>query len=153
MAVLFHLLIFLVIELLSSLQREHVKIAQQYFQLVGSSASECDTIPGRQCMASCFFLLRQFEDVLIYLSSIKSYFINDDSFNFNFAQVCLLHMSVVIKTFVVMCDFFLLCSVEIEHAPNHTLIAVACGLIGFVTFRNIVIILLAMLWPWGQLSL
>jgi intraflagellar transport protein 56 len=67
-----------------------VKIAQQYFQLVGSSASECDTIPGRQCMASCFFLLRQFEDVLIYLSSIKSYFFNDDSFNFNFAQVWLL---------------------------------------------------------------
>ncbi|PNF26920.1 Intraflagellar transport protein 56 [Cryptotermes secundus] len=66
--------------------REHVKIAQQYFQLVGSSASECDTIPGRQCMASCFFLLRQFEDVLLYLSSIKSYFFNDDSFNFNFAQ-------------------------------------------------------------------
>ena len=41
---------------------------------VGSSASECDTIPGRQCMASCFFLLKQFEDVLIYLKSIKSYF-------------------------------------------------------------------------------
>lgn len=30
-----------------------------------------DTIPGRQCMASCFFLLRQFEDVLIYLNSVK----------------------------------------------------------------------------------
>jgi len=101
MAVVFHLLILLVTELLSLLQREHVKIAQQYFQLVGSSASECDTIPGRQCMASCFFLLRQFEDVLIYLSSIKSYFINDDSFNFIFAQVCLLHMLVVI------CDIFL----------------------------------------------
>lgn len=28
--------------------REHLKIAQQYFQLVGGSASECDTIPGRQ---------------------------------------------------------------------------------------------------------
>ena len=27
--------------------REHLKIAQQYFQLVGGSASECDTIPGR----------------------------------------------------------------------------------------------------------
>ena len=27
--------------------REHRKIAQQYFQLVGGSASECDTIPGR----------------------------------------------------------------------------------------------------------
>lgn len=51
--------------------REHLKIAQQYFQLVGGSASECDTIPGRQCMASCFFLLKQFEDVLIYLTSIK----------------------------------------------------------------------------------
>jgi hypothetical protein len=153
MAVVFRLLIFLVTELLSSLQREHVKIAQQYFQLVGSSASECDTIPGRQCMASCFFLLRQFEDVLIYLSSIKSYFINDDSLNFNFAQVCLLHMSVVIKTFVVMRDTLLLCSVGIELAPNLTLIAVACGLIGFVLCRNTDIIFLAMLWPCGQLSL
>lgn len=80
-------------------QRDHLKIAQQFFQLVGGSASECgtlnrnlinmilkstlyelvciiyfwlsDTIPGRQCMASCFFLLRQFEDVLIYLNSVK----------------------------------------------------------------------------------
>lgn len=66
--------------------REHLKIAQQYFQLVGGSASECDTIPGRQCMASCFFLLKQFEDVLIYFSSIKSYFYNDDAFSFNYAQ-------------------------------------------------------------------
>ncbi|XP_048575762.1 intraflagellar transport protein 56 [Nematostella vectensis] len=66
--------------------REHLKIAQQYFQLVGGSASECDTIPGRQCMAACFFLLKQFEDVLIYLNSIKSYFYNDDTFNFNYAQ-------------------------------------------------------------------
>lgn len=80
-------------------QRDHLKVAQQFFQLVGGSASECgtlnrslikmvlksntvwacvynfflliDTIPGRQCMASCFFLLRQFEDVLIYLNSVK----------------------------------------------------------------------------------
>uniref|UniRef100_A0A674PM92 Intraflagellar transport protein 56 n=1 Tax=Takifugu rubripes TaxID=31033 RepID=A0A674PM92_TAKRU len=66
--------------------RDHLKTAQQFFQLVGGSASECDTIPGRQCMASCFFLLRQFEDVLIYLNSIKSYFYNDDAFNFNYAQ-------------------------------------------------------------------
>uniref|UniRef100_A0A8C5HQY2 Intraflagellar transport protein 56 n=1 Tax=Gouania willdenowi TaxID=441366 RepID=A0A8C5HQY2_GOUWI len=66
--------------------KEHLKIAQQFFQLVGGSASECDTIPGRQCMASCFFLLRQFEDVLIYLNSVKSYFYNDDTFNFNYAQ-------------------------------------------------------------------
>ncbi|XP_033630957.1 intraflagellar transport protein 56-like isoform X1 [Asterias rubens] len=66
--------------------REHLKIAQQYFQLVGGSASECDTIPGRQCMAACFFLLKQFEDVLIYLNSVKSYFYNDDRFNYNYAQ-------------------------------------------------------------------
>ncbi len=51
--------------------REHLKIAQQYFQLVGASPTECDTIPGRQCMASCFFLLKQFEDVAVYLKSIK----------------------------------------------------------------------------------
>lgn len=65
---------------------ENLKLAQQYFQLVGGSGSECDTIPGRQCMASCFFLLRQFEDVLVYLNSVKSYFFNDDVFNFNYAQ-------------------------------------------------------------------
>lgn len=65
---------------------DHLKIAQQYFQLVGGSASECDTIPGRQAMASCFFLLKQFDDVLIYLNSIKSYFYNDDTFNFNYGQ-------------------------------------------------------------------
>ncbi|NXF07615.1 IFT56 protein, partial [Smithornis capensis] len=66
--------------------RDHLKIAQQFFQLVGESASECDTIPGRQCMSSCFFLLRQFPNVLIYLNSIKSYFYSDDTFNFNYAQ-------------------------------------------------------------------
>jgi len=64
--------------------RDHLKLAQQLFQLVGASASECDTIPGRQCMASCFFLLRQFEDVLVYLKSVKPYFTNDDDFNWNY---------------------------------------------------------------------
>jgi len=64
---------------------EHLKMAQQYFQLVGASASECDTIPGRQCMASCFFLLKQYEDVLVYLKSVKTYFYNDDDFNWNYA--------------------------------------------------------------------
>jgi len=65
--------------------REHLKVAQQYFQLVGASASECDTIPGRQCMASCFMILRQFEDVLIYLKSVEAYFPNEDTFVYNYA--------------------------------------------------------------------
>jgi intraflagellar transport protein 56 len=64
--------------------KEHLKIAQQLFQLVGGSATECDTIPGRQCMASCFFLLQQFDDVLVYLKSIRSYYMNDDNFNWNY---------------------------------------------------------------------
>lgn len=68
--------------------REHLKMAQQLFQLVGASASECDTIPGRQCMCSCFFLLRQFEDVLVYLKSIMPYFTNDDDFNWNYGLAC-----------------------------------------------------------------
>ncbi|XP_076292547.1 tetratricopeptide repeat domain 26 [Lasioglossum baleicum] len=70
--------------------RDNIKTANQYFQQVGKSASECDTIPGRQCMASSFFLCNQFEDVLMYLNSIKTYFSNEDEdedyFNFNYAQ-------------------------------------------------------------------
>ena len=28
-------------------QKEHLRIAQNFFQMVGASPSECDTIPGR----------------------------------------------------------------------------------------------------------
>ena len=35
-------------------------------------------------MASTFFILKQFDDVLVYLKSIRPYFINDDSFNWNY---------------------------------------------------------------------
>ena len=66
--------------------RDLLSQAQKHFQVVGSSPSECDTIPGRQCMSSYFFLTKQFDDVILYLSSIKSYFYNDDSFNFNYGQ-------------------------------------------------------------------
>jgi|TARA_B110001450_G_scaffold234663_1_gene238783 intraflagellar transport protein 56 len=65
-------------------QKEHLRIAQNFFQMVGASPSECDTIPGRQSMAQCFFILKQFDDVLVYLKSIRPYFINDDDFNWNF---------------------------------------------------------------------
>ncbi|XP_037892125.1 intraflagellar transport protein 56 [Glossina fuscipes] len=66
--------------------QEHIKTAQQNLHLVGSSTAECDTIPGRQAMASAFFLYGQFEEVLVYMNSIRSYFVNDDIFNYNFAQ-------------------------------------------------------------------
>ena len=36
-------------------------------------------------MASCFFILRQFDDVLIYLSSIEAYFPSDPTFLYNYA--------------------------------------------------------------------
>lgn len=51
--------------------KEYLKVAQSLFQVLGSSSSECDTIPGRQAMASCFVLMGQLEDSLIYFDSIK----------------------------------------------------------------------------------
>lgn len=66
--------------------QEYLKVAQNYFHLIGGSPAECDTIQGRQCMASYYFLVKQFEEVNLYLSSIKSYFYNDDTFNFNHGQ-------------------------------------------------------------------
>ncbi|KAF1331583.1 hypothetical protein FI667_g4100, partial [Globisporangium splendens] len=68
----------------ASNSRQHIKTAQQYFQLAGSPPTECDTIPGRQCMASCFYLLQQFEDVNTYLNSIKQCLYNEDDFNWNY---------------------------------------------------------------------
>lgn len=50
-----------------------LSLAQDFYQKIGTSPSECDTIPGRQCMASFFFLKKQFEDVNVYLHSVKSY--------------------------------------------------------------------------------
>ena len=35
-------------------------------------------------MAQCFFILKQFDDVLVYLRSVKPYFEKDDDFNWNF---------------------------------------------------------------------
>jgi intraflagellar transport protein 56 len=52
--------------------------------MVGASPSECHTIHGRQCMARCFFILKQLDDGLVYFRSIRPYFINDDDFNWNF---------------------------------------------------------------------
>nr|CAG4634733.1 EOG090X04LA [Alona affinis] len=67
--------------------KEYLDTAVQYLHLVGGSSSECDTIPGRQCVASAFFLQNQYEDALLYLTSIRSYLSSDDTFKFNLAQV------------------------------------------------------------------
>jgi len=67
-----------------SASEEHLKQAQHFFNMVGSSPSECDTIPGRQAMASCLFLMKHFDEVLVYLRSIKTFYFNDDTFNYNY---------------------------------------------------------------------
>lgn len=65
-------------------KQHHLAKAQEYFQIIGTSTSECDTIPGRQCMASCFMMLKQYEEVIVYLQSIKTYLTQDDDFNYNY---------------------------------------------------------------------
>lgn len=42
---------------------------------------------GRQCVATAYFLQQQYDDVLLYLSSIKSYLGSNDTFRFNYALV------------------------------------------------------------------
>ncbi len=64
--------------------QEYLQTAQQQFQLIGTSATECDTVSGRQCIASYLFLKKQFEDVILYLKTIQEFMANDDSFNWNY---------------------------------------------------------------------
>jgi len=52
--------------------------------VLSEDLSADNSAAGRQCMASCFFLLKQFEDVLVYLKSIKTYLASDDDFNWNY---------------------------------------------------------------------
>jgi intraflagellar transport protein 56 len=46
---------------------ESLEKAQSHFQSVGSNPSECDTILGRQCMASSLILQKKHEEALVYL--------------------------------------------------------------------------------------
>lgn len=64
--------------------QDHLKKAQTYFQSIGASASECDTIEGRQCMASCFRLSGLYSDEIIYLESVEAFMKDDDDFNWNY---------------------------------------------------------------------
>lgn len=71
-----------------AMNREQITQAQQLFQMIGTSATECDTIPGRQCAASYLFLKKQFDSVSIYLKTIKDYLSKDDDFNWNYGIAC-----------------------------------------------------------------
>ncbi|KAL0217571.1 hypothetical protein RCL1_008152 [Eukaryota sp. TZLM3-RCL] len=63
---------------------EHLQIASTFFQMVGESDTEKDTIVGRQAMAMSLFLHQKYKEVLVYLSSVKDFFPNDDDFHFNY---------------------------------------------------------------------
>jgi len=67
---------------------EIINQALEHFKLIGTSASECDTVAGRQCTACYMFLKKQFEDVVLYLNTIKEYMKDDDDFNWNYGVAC-----------------------------------------------------------------
>lgn len=60
--------------------------AQKLFQSVGTSPQECDTVLGRQCIASFLILKRQYDDALVYLRTIREFLLGDDDFNWNYGM-------------------------------------------------------------------
>ncbi|KAF4320405.1 hypothetical protein BBO99_00005766 [Phytophthora kernoviae] len=64
--------------------KEHIFLAEKYYHAAGSSSENCDTIPGRQCMASYYLLRKEFNEANVYLSSISTYLATDDAFNWNY---------------------------------------------------------------------
>lgn len=70
-------------------QREYLQTAQNAFNQVGSSETEHDSVFGRLCMASAHFLARNFDHAALYMNSVRTHYYNDDTFNFNYAQVIL----------------------------------------------------------------
>lgn len=75
--------------------REHLKIAENFFQMVGESGLVQDTIAGRQSSAAYLFLAFKFDDVITYLQSIEAYFSNNDAFLLNLAQAFLMYKNYV----------------------------------------------------------
>lgn len=66
-------------------REENEKKAYTYFHSVGASSSDCDTIEGRQCMASCMRISNLYSDEETYLDSIEEFMSDDDNFNWNYA--------------------------------------------------------------------
>ena len=67
---------------------------------MGSSQSECDTVAGRQCMASCFFLMQQYDEAASYLGSIASYFDGNPLFHWNYGMALVAAAEVVVMVLV-----------------------------------------------------
>ncbi|ETV69161.1 hypothetical protein H257_15116 [Aphanomyces astaci] len=63
---------------------EHLFLSEKFFETVGAAPSECDTIRGRQAMASMYMLRNEFDTALVYLKSIAMYHVHDDAFNWNY---------------------------------------------------------------------
>ncbi|GIQ88349.1 tetratricopeptide repeat protein 26, partial [Kipferlia bialata] len=61
-----------------------LRYAQSLFSVVGSSPTDQNTIQGRESMASSFFILQEFGDVLMYLDSIAQYCTDEPEFRWNY---------------------------------------------------------------------
>ncbi|XP_065561026.1 intraflagellar transport protein 56-like isoform X2 [Artemia franciscana] len=66
---------------------EAIEIAESLYYSIGSNESDCDTITGRQAMASYLILQKKYEEALVYLDSIKVYCSENDEFNANYGQI------------------------------------------------------------------
>ncbi|ETK85615.1 hypothetical protein F441_09762 [Phytophthora nicotianae CJ01A1] len=111
--------------------KEHIFLAEKYFHAAGSSPDDCDTIPGRQCMASYFILRKESSDANVYLSSIATYLSADDAFNWNYGvslaatgayreaeEVLLRVQSPELQSQLVLCGCLSRCYIRMDRAAQ-----------------------------------
>lgn len=92
--------------------REPYNLAIRLYQLGGKAAAEDsdkymnDAVQSRQCMASYHFMRKEFDECLAYLETVKDVMYNDDTFNFNYAQVktALGHYKEAIRIYLLIVD-------------------------------------------------
>ncbi|KAF0698260.1 Aste57867_11117 [Aphanomyces stellatus] len=69
-----------------SLTNEHLFMGEKFYETVGAAPSECDTIRGRQAMASLYLVRKEYDTATVYLKSIAMYHVQDDAFNWNYGM-------------------------------------------------------------------